>query len=263
MFTDSFIFYLPAGAIAIVLFISILLVFRLGVFLRQRILLKNKDKEFGDFGAFNGAIMGLLALLMAFTFGMSNSRYDARREAVVKEANAISTAILRTDIYPDSMRMVLRGLFRQYLEARIGYFQAGVDTQKTKEEYMLANKISSQIWSITANYAKVNDVTTRTSQLIPALNDMIDIVTTRQAAGEAHLPPSIIYFLLGLCLCVAFIMGYDKNQKIDWIVPIGFAFVLSFTILIIFDLDRPRRGFITLDKPNQKIVELREMLVEP
>lgn len=252
----------PAIAIAATMFVLIILFYISGYRLRTRTLKRSKDSMIEDLGAVNGTLLGLTGLLMAFTFGMSNSRYDTRRALVIEEANAIGTAILRTDLYPDSMRAVLRGYMKEYVEARIAYYQAGGDWEKVVEENRKANVISSKIWSATATFARKDDVTTRTSELIPALNAMIDITTTRRAAGESTIPDSIMYFLFSLCLCSAFLLGYDRKNKFDWIVVIGFALMMSVTLFTIIDLDRPRRGLITMDRANEKIVELRLMFAE-
>lgn len=259
MHTEGFIFSFSGYIIAFLFFILTLVFYRFGFWLRNKKIKSSKASEDQDLGSLNGAMMGLLALLMAFTFGMANSRYDTRRQLVVEEANAIGTAILRTDVYPDSIRGVLRGMLKEYLEARIGFYQAGMNTALVYDFFEKGNALSSSIWTTAATYARTDDVTTRTSQLLPALNAMIDIVTTRKAAGEANLPPSILYFLFALCFCVAFMMGYDKKNRLDWIVATGFSLMLSITIYIILDLDRPRRGLINLDKPNEKMVELRAL----
>lgn len=254
-----FLFYIPGGIIAAVFFILILVFYRLGFLLRVKRMKMLHAKDDQELGSLNGAMMGLLALLLAFTFGMANSRYDLRRELVVKEANIIGTAILRTDVYPDSIRTELRGMFKEYVEARIGYYKAGTDIEAVNLHFSKGNDLSRNIWKTATSYARTDDITTRTAQLLPALNEMIDIVTSRKASGEAHLPHSILYFLFALCFCVSFMMGYDKRERFDWIVTAGFSLMLSITIYIILDLDRPRRGLINLDKQNEKIVELREL----
>jgi len=246
-------------AIALILFILLIVFYLIGFRLRRRIIKRNAEQTIEDLGAINGTLLGLLALLLAFTFGMSNSRFDTRRQLVIEEANAIGTAILRTDIYPDSMRNLLRVNLQEYVEARIAFYEAGMDVDKTVAEFVKADGIGKRIWSITAHYARKDDVTTRTSELIPALNEMIDITTTRRAAGESTIPDSIMYFLFILCLCSSFLLGYDRKNKFDWIVVIGFALMLSATVFTIIDMDRPRSGLINMDKPNQKMVELREM----
>jgi hypothetical protein len=245
--------------VAITLFILLITFYILGYRLRMRTVNKNPEHNVEDLGAINGTLLGLLALLLAFTFGMSNSRYDTRRQLVIEEANNIGTAILRTDIYPDSIRQLLRSHLKDYVNARIAFYQAGMDIERTVAEYVRAGEISNKIWSIAAAYARVDNITTRTSELIPALNAMIDITTTRRAAGESTIPDSIMYFLFSLCLCSSFLLGYDRKNKFDWIVVIGFALMLSATVFTIIDLDRPRSGLIDMDTPNQKIIELREM----
>jgi hypothetical protein len=249
----------PTILIAIVLLILLILFYILGYRLRLRKINRSKDQAVEDLSAINGTLLGLLALLLAFAFSMSNSRFDTRRAMIIEEANNIGTVILRTDIYPDSMRQLLRGQLKDYVEARISFIQAGMDEKKIVETYLKANEISNKIWSTAANYAKIDNITTRTSELIPALNAMIDITTTRRAAGESTIPDSIMYFLFVLCLCSAFLLGYDIKNKFDWIVLIGFAIMLSATVFTIIDMDRPRSGFINMDKPNEKIIELRDM----
>ncbi len=252
----------PTFLIVIILFATIIILYLLGFYTRQRIIKKNPDRAAIDLGAINGTLLGLLGLLLAFTFSMASSRFDTRRQLVIEEANDIGTVILRTDVYPDSMRQLLRGYLKEYVNERIAFYNAGMDIENVVTHYRKANATSSKTWAAVANYAKQDDITTRTSEIIPALNAMIDITTTRRAAGEATIPDSIMYFLFILCFCSAFLLGYDNKHKIDWIVVIGFAIMLSATVFTIVDLDRPRSGLINMDVPNQKMVELRDMFTE-
>jgi hypothetical protein len=249
----------PAILVAITIFILTVASFVFGYRIRTNIIKKDPDHSKLDLGQISGTLLALLGLLLAFTFSMSNSRYDTRRQLVIEEANAIGTVILRTDIYPDSIRKLLRAGLQEYVEDRIEFYQAGMDIEKVVDYYVKADEVSKKIWSIAASYAKTDDITTRTSMLIPALNEMIDITTTRRAAGESTIPDSIMYFLFSLCLGSAFLLGYGHQKKIDWIVVIGFATMLSLTVFNIIDLDRPRSGLINMDKPTEKMIELLDM----
>jgi len=249
----------PAILVAITIFILTVAAFVLGYRIRANIIKKDPDHSKLDLGQISGTLLALLGLLLAFTFSMSNSRYDTRRQLVIEEANVIGTVILRTDIYPDSIRKLLRAGLKEYIEDRIEFYKAGMDMEKVVAYYVKADEVSEKIWSIAASYAKTDDVTTRTSLLIPALNEMIDITTTRRAAGESTIPDSIMYFLFALCLGSAFLLGYGHQKKIDWIVVIGFATMLSATVFNIIDLDRPRSGLINMDKPTEKMIELLDM----
>jgi hypothetical protein len=158
------------------------------------------------------------------------------------------------------VRTLLRNNLKEYVKERVAFYKVGMNVKKAMHHYNKADSIGKEVWSIVATYAKVDNITTRTSELIPALNAMIDITTTRRAAGEATIPDPIMYFLFSLCFCSAFLLGYDnKHKKFDRIVLGGFALMLSITVYMIIDLDRPRSGIINMDKPNEKMVELLEM----
>jgi len=258
MIKQSLLQSAPTLLVTIIVFILIIGFYLSGHSMRLRAINKNPTQA-KDLGAISGTLLGLLGLLLAFTFSMSNSRFDTRRSLVIEEANIIGTVILRTDIYPDSIRKLLRANLKDYIEARIAFYHAGMDVEQMGIYYRKADDIGKTVWTIAATYAKADDITTRTSELIPALNEMIDITTTRRAAGEATIPDSIMYFLFILCFCSAFLLGYDFKDKIDWVILIGFAIILSGTVFNIIDLDRPRSGLINMDTPNQKIIELLEI----
>jgi len=213
----------------------------------------------GGVNSLLGALFGLWGFLLAFTFSQSGSRFETVRSLIVDESNNLRNTILRADMYPDSVRQLLRANLKEYVEARIAFGQVGMNNEKLVEYYLKADSIGKEVWSVTASYAKVDNITTRTSELVPALNAMIDITTTRRAAGESTIPDSIMYFLFILCFCSAFLLGYDSKGKIDWIVLMGLAIMLSSTVFTIIDLDRPRSGLINMDRPVQKIIELRGM----
>lgn len=250
----------PASLVALILFFLIIVFYGIGFRVRAYYNRKNPDLAKSELGAINGTLLGLLGLLLAFTFGMASSRHDARRNVVIEEANDIGTAILRADLYPDSIRNLLRLNFKNYVDARIAFYDAGSNYDLIVENYLKADSISKNLWNIATTDAKINAVFLRTAQMVPALNAMIDITTTRRSLGESTVPDSIMYFLFLLCLCSSFLLGYDnKSGKIDRILVAGLAIMLSFTVYNIIDLDRTRSGLINMDVPNQKIEELRGM----
>lgn len=259
MSTFSLFQTLPVLLVEVIIFMLIILFYLLGYRVRTRITGKDPGISNKELGAINGTLLGLLGLLLAFTFGMASARYDARRKLIVEEANNISTVILRTEILPDSLTHTLKEKLKTYVETRIGFYTAGMDKAKMKEYTLQGDNTSKEIWNMVAAYAKKENALVKTSELVPALNAMIDITTTRREAGEANIPDSIMYFLLLLCCCSSFLLGYDNRHTIDWILLIGFAIVLSITVITIIDLDRPRSGLINMDSTNQLIVELRGM----
>jgi hypothetical protein len=207
-----------------------------------------------------GSLLGLLALLLAFTFGMSASRYETRRAVMLSEANNIGTVILRCDLYPDSTRNKLRTYLKEYVEARIAYFQAGTDDTKERNTIQATEKWDGMIWSTVAEASKVKDNLVASNQMVPALNAMIDIVTTRNAEKNATVPDSILWLLFLLCIISSFILGFQKStNRNPYIISIVFALMVCACIQVIIDLDRPRQGFINMQGTNQFIVDLKKM----
>ena len=257
MINDSFISGFSSYTIALVLFCAILITY----WIASRVS-KNKKIVSTDFGSLEGALLGLLSLLLAFTFNMSTTRYDMRRQIVIEEANDIGTAILRADLYPDSIKAKFKIDFAAYVEARILYYQAGLDKEKMNKAAVLTNEIAAKIWNRAALAAQNPNSIISSNQMIPALNAMIDIVTTRNAARDAKVPESILWLLFGLCIICSFVIGYNKKgNEINFII-IVFSLMISACIFLILDLDRPRQGLINMESANAYIIELREMFVK-
>ena len=247
-----------AWHIALLLFVFMILCTWIGKLIGNRVRKRGIDKD--KFSETSG-LTGLLFFLLAFTFGMSGSRYDARRQIVIEEANDIGTAILRADLYPDSIRRLFKNDFREYVEARITYYEVGADVQGVLDAHNLTQDISERLWIRASNLAKDPANLAATQQMIPALNTMIDVTTSRLAGEKAKVPESILIMLFFLAIISAFYGGYTAGRKgsIDWLVEIGFCLLVCLVVLFTLDLDRPRRGFVTMDGPHQTILELREM----
>src|SRR5215204_2401570 len=166
-----------------------------------------------NMGSIEASILGLVGLLLGFTFSVALSKFEARRQLTVEEANDIGTAILRCDMYPDSVRNPLRVDFKEYIETRIAYYTVGNDEEKIKQEIAKAGEISGRIWKRVALQAQNRDNIAVTAQMIPAVNAMIDIVTTRDAGRISKVPRLVLWVLLALVLISSFVLGSDYNGK--------------------------------------------------
>jgi len=246
-----------AWVIALLLFILMIISSfigkRTGNYIRNKRDIKEKSSE-------TSGLVALLFFLLAFTFGMSGDRYDSRRKIVIEEANDIGTAILRSDLYSDSIRTLFRKDFKEYVEARISYSQVGTDIKGILKGDSLSQVISSKLWKRACDLSKDPANLAATQQMIPALNTMIDVTTSRISGEKAKVPESILIMLFFLALITAFYGGYSEGRKgkIDWLIQIGFCLLVSLVVLFTLDLDRPRRGFVNLDVPNQTIIDLRK-----
>ncbi len=258
----SLIFNSPTWLVILVLLALMLLFVYAGIKvhgLRSGITKDKRDSR----GAIMSAILALFGFLLAFTFGMSGSRFDARRENVVSEANAIGTAMLRSDLYPDTIRVAFRQDFRQYVEARIAYYESGQNFNDIQISLNVAGKAGQRIWDRAALLSPNLDLHVASMQMVPAVNQMLDMRTTRLVGDLSRVPDSVVYMLFTLALISAFFLGYAQAEIIDWMSAVFFCGLTVVIIFIILDLDRPRRGFIDLSTSHQAMLDLREMFVEP
>ena len=262
-YPGSILYNTSTLVIAIALLAGIFVFYLAGVRLGNYQKKNNPDVKAEGVGPLEGALLGLLALLLSFTFSMSASRYDTRRSLIIQEANDIGTVVLRADMYPDSIRREFRKDLQQYLETRIAYHTAGIDEVKISKTLMDAANISNRIWQRATRLSRGSSTTIPHSLMIPALSSMIDVVTSRDAARLARVPDPIFWLLIILTLLGSLIIGYSKKEKKnDWIVLSIYSLMTVITIYTIIDLDRPRQGIIKTDTAHQKIIELRNLFTE-
>jgi hypothetical protein len=260
MFFDSF-FQLPTYLLFVIIFFLIITFNGLGYRFKKRQLAKYPDRIHESMGSVEGAILGVLSLLLGFSFSVAISKYEVRRSLTIAETNDIGTAILRCDMYDDSIRSLLRADFKQYLETRIAYYEAGYEEDKINEQLSKAEEISGRIWQKVAFYSKDQKYLVSSQQMIPNLNEMIDIVTTRDAQRISKVPPLVLWTLLIFVLTAAFLLGSDyKGHKRNIMLLAGYAMVMTLTLNLINELNHPRQGLINLDTVENKMKDLRRLV---
>ena len=232
------------------LILSMEIGFRMG---RRRIA-KSADGLPSGVGAADAAVYGLMGLLIAFAFSGAASRFQERRHLVTEEANAIGTAYLRLDLLAADAQPRLRQLMRDYADVR-----AAANEQPDGADI----RLQGVIWAQAQHNCRDPGAAAAACQLLlPALNDMIDITTTRASAARDH-PPSTIYVMLVLiCLASAVVIGYNMaaNQRRSWLHIMLMAFTLSMAVYVIVDLEFPRLGLIRIDKADWVLMEARRAM---
>jgi hypothetical protein len=256
----NILYNIPAWLVASIMVALMIGVNAIGHYLKQQHHQRDPVAASAGLGPVEGSLLGLLALLLSFTFSISASKNDQRRQLVIEEANDIGTVILRTDLYPDSTRLKLRNLLSMYVDQRIDYYEAANEENKVISSLEKSNESGIQLWKIVSELAQDSNNSLRSQQMIPALNAMIDIATTRDAERKAHVPESIIWLLLTLTLAGSFIIGYGIKGQFNWVMVWAFSLMTAITIFLILDLDRPRRGIINMDEAHSNIIELKQIL---
>lgn len=205
-------------------------------------------------------LLGLLALLLAFTFGMSNSRYDDRKNNLIDEANCIGTAILRADIYPDSLKMEFKKDFKSYLDSRRDFYTLGNDEAKINASLRKSAEMSDKLWNRASFYAKDKDYFIQSNMMLPALNDMFDSTFKSNVVFNSKVPETIVYLLLIFSVIISLYIGYKSGleKKIERNFILGFCLLICVVIFIILDLDRSRRGLIKIDTEIEIMQKLNQ-----
>jgi hypothetical protein len=191
-------------------------------------------------------MLGLLALIIGFSFSMALSRFEARRDAVVNEANAIGTAALRARLLPDPHRTETLKLLREYIQIRLDIVQSGQSLAESKTAVDRSNGVQESLWlQAKALTAKDNGMVP-TGLFIQALNEMIDDQAKRLAALRNRIPNIVLLGLFGIAATAAGFAGYASglDTKRTRLPVCIMGLLVATVIILIFDLDRPSSGFI-------------------
>ena len=251
-------FTLLAIAIAVVLFAGLLAMVKAG---RRWGVRAARDGDRGQAGlsGAEGAVYGLLALLIAFSFSGAASRFERRRELLVAEANAIGTAYLRVGLLRAEHQPAIRDAFRQYLDSRLAAYRKLPDMEASHAELARSQQLQARLWSLALEAARAAELPSTPLLFLPPLNEAFDVATTRAAQSFSHPPGAIYAMLVGLSLVSAFIVGFGMaGNEHSQIHQLAYAAVLASTIWVIVDLEFPRLGLIRVDAIDQVLVQTRQ-----
>jgi hypothetical protein len=261
---DSFIeeHYSSGWSIAFTL-ISVLVVsaevgFQQGLRL-YRLADKSDDQGRGLAGALQGSILGLLALLLGFSFAMAVDRYNKRLELVVKEANAIGTTYLRADFLPGDHGVAVKALLREYVDARLWFYTAGQDLNELTQAERLTFEIQRTLWDQTKSSGSISNSPLLAS-FVASLNETIDTDALRMAAFRNHVPDAVWFLLLIVAISGSGVTGYAAGTSGHrlFLSQILLPLLIAIVIIILFDLDSPRRGWVNISQ--QSLMDLKKSM---
>jgi hypothetical protein len=207
-----------------------------------------------DVGTLAAAALGLLALLIAFSFSMAESRYDARRHLVLEEANAIDSTANFALMLPEPAQQPILRLLRDYVAARIALVVSS-DTAQTQRNIARSLDLQQRLWQQTVTVAAANPPTLTINRFVASLNEMSNLYESRITALRAHVPSVVTVMLTGTAMVALGFTGYNAGLAgARRRLPL---FVMSVTvallIVLIVDLDRPYQGLIQV--PVQALID--------
>jgi len=206
------------------------------------------------------SILATVALMLGFTFTMSVQRFDGRSDATMREANAIGTTYLRSQLLSGAEQSDAQQVLARYIAHRIESTKIDMSHPAARRDAdREAKRLQSEIWTSAIRAAENDPNPTRSGLFIRALNEMIDSYASRQAALDKHLPAIVLYLLFLMLIIAEVVLGYAGGlaQTQPRVATVSLSVLIVLVLFLVFDLDRPRRGFVQVNQAS--MLELQEL----
>jgi hypothetical protein len=215
------------------------------------------DSAKSEIMVLQSAVLGLLGLLLGFSFSMTETRYNTRKALVLEEANAIGTAWLRARLLPEPAATQAAVDLRRYVDLRLEWFEAGTNAERISQTSEAGEQLLNQVWSIAARVTASDRRSVATGMFIQSLNEVIDVKSKRELALQDRVPLEVFYLLTFAAACAMGLTGYScgiagRRNPVPTTVTALLIAAVCFTIV---DLHRPRQGLIR--EPQTSLIDLR------
>jgi len=238
------------------------LAIELGFLLGKRNREKVEDKQMTPIATVAGAVLAMMAFVIAFTFGSANTRFDARKAALLDDVAAIQTAYLRANLIPEPQRTTVRNLLRDYVQARAGIVYAYGQPETLRLVQQRANVSQELMWSHVEALAEKQGETKAFLLFTRSLNDVFNLHTKRVVLGAYYRIPPAMWLALILAsgvamFAVGFQFGIGGNQRIH-ASTLALAITFALVMVLAFDLDRAGEGLVAVNQ--QPMIDLYESM---
>jgi len=209
------------------------------------------------------ATLGLLALLIGFTFAMSVSRFETRKGLMVDQANAIGTAALRASVLPADKAARAAVLFAEYVRTRFDYNASLPGSDALDAVESRAGTIENQLWALGRAELQADPRSQPASLYLQALNEVFDLREKRRFALDDQVPTAVIVLLFAVAVVALALIAYSCGLSGRRRLPanLTFALLIALVFIIILDIDRPRQGFVRVS--DASLVRLQQSLATP
>ncbi|MFA7602296.1 MAG: hypothetical protein WCY29_04735 [Novosphingobium sp.] len=219
---------------------------------------KSGDGERNDSrdGYVVSAVLGLLALLLGFTFSLAIDRFEARRTLVLQEANAIGTSYLYAQLLDEPHRSRMSQILLAYSDNRVALGTA--DSNEARPLLVKNDRLLVELWAATAAAFDAVKATPFANAVPQAVSEVIDLDAKRKAARHARVPNVVFLMLMIYVVVTAGMLGYVRAVS-HRVVAVGFLFVLKvMSLMLILDIDRPNGGGVR--ESQEPLVTVRDTL---
>jgi hypothetical protein len=254
-------FRLSTVELGLILFAVVFGATALGILLGRMV--RHRSEHLREpFGVLQAALLGLVGLVLAFGLALAVGRYEARRAAVVDDANAIGTTYLRAQTLKEPVRTRSLDLLRRYVETSIRLSKAVPGSAESKEAVADGQQLQRELWRL-AGLALAGAPTASAPRLyVETLNGMIDMQTVRVAGLNNRVPGAVLAVeVVGAAVALGLLAFYLSLLGRGTTVVLLAAGLVTLLLLVTFDLDRPTRGLI--DVPDTPLEGLRASMTLP
>jgi hypothetical protein len=244
---------LAIGTLFLVL-VSLELGFRIGRWRRER----SGTEHDSTLGGVVGATLGLVAFLLAFTFGMAASRFEDRRQVLLEEVNALDAAYLRADLIDEPYRSAVHGLLKEYVALRLDEARS----DKLADDIKRPEQLQEELWDQVVAVSNAGPSTETKALFVASINLVIEAQAKRTDMAR-HPIPSTIWLALYLITVVAMAkVGYQSGvsgpRRSAAMPSLSLTFTLVF--VLIADLDRPLQGLLKVSQ--QAMTDLQRKMAD-
>ncbi len=217
-----------------------------------------------QFISIQAAILGLLSLLLGFTFSMALSRFEYRKQVVVEESNAIGTAALRAGILPAAEEAEAREQFRRYVKVRLDSVLLTEQGSPSRLQFdSETRQIQKQLWGLAYGAAEADPRSVPLGLFTHAVNQLIDIKAKRDIAIANHVPESVLLMMMGFAILAVGVLTYGNGlARARGLMPtVAYSIIVVLVISLIIDLDHPQAGLARVSQAS--MIQLQENLESP
>jgi len=232
-----------------VLFLVLAAMGEIGIRWRLRLSAHIDEGRHEQISAARDEVAVLLSLLLGFTLAMALQRIDHRRELVVDEADAISTAGLRAQLLPEPYRGKVLELLREYVDARLAYSSAGKGPE-LDETLVRTKKLQDRIWEQSLDVAQQKDSPIN-SIFLESINETFNWSEKRVAAVENRVPVPIWIMLVLVSMATCLMVGLDMKRRF-WVTILVWPLMICIVMALIADLDSPYSGVIQVSQQSMR-----------
>ncbi|MEN8166252.1 MAG: hypothetical protein ABFR65_02105, partial [Pseudomonadota bacterium] len=248
----------PLGVVFASMVLIALLAIESGLWLGRRRRKRFSDEPTGPVSTVVGAVLGMLAFVIALTFGSATHRFDDRKAALLDDVNAIQTTYLRANLLPEPHRTTVRNLLRDYVQVRVGMVYAYGQPDTLGLVQRRAEALQASMWSHAEALAEAESHPRSYVLFTSALNNVFNLHTKRVVLGAHYRIPGFVWWTLIFASGVAMVaVGYQfgmGGSRRSHTSNLALSMTFALVMLLVFDLDRAGEGLVAVNQ--QPMIDL-------